>query len=102
MGRLDLRIFIFMVSNRLTLAALAFGCVAAAGVGSYVATRHNAADAPLSAAAAPAPTTAKEAEAVPAPETSGAPAPSVVPTPAKRDEAPEARVKSRTPQNATT
>src|SRR5260221_11279824 len=39
-----------MPSNRLTFAALAVACIAAAGVGGYFATRQNTIPAPASAA----------------------------------------------------
>jgi hypothetical protein len=42
-----------MFSNRLTVAAVAVACVAAAGAGGYFATRQNTVPAPLSASSAP-------------------------------------------------
>jgi hypothetical protein len=49
-----------MVSNRLALAALATACIGAAGIGGYLATRHNVANmAAPEAAAASATATAK-------------------------------------------
>jgi len=44
-----------MVPNRFAFAGLAIACVAAAGVGGYVASRQNAVPAPVAATAAPAP-----------------------------------------------
>jgi type IV secretory pathway VirB10-like protein len=76
-----------MGSNRLAFAALGLGCVVAAGGGSYLATRHNIAEAPVaasSATVAPAPASAAlqppiEAPATPA--TANA-TPAVTPMPA--------------------
>ena len=64
-----------MLSNRLALTAVGITCVAAAGGGSYLATRHNAADvamptavadtsAPLSASAPASPSAVQETEAL--------------------------------------
>jgi hypothetical protein len=46
-----------MVANKLAFAALGFTCIAAAAGGGYLATRHNAADRPVTLEAAPAPAT---------------------------------------------
>jgi len=87
-----------MVSRPLVLAGIAAGCIAAAGLGAYLAVRHNAPQvaAPASAVSAPRPGTAAplgggvaETEAVvsderagAAPETTGkTPAPRAVETP---------------------
>ena len=55
-----------MVSNRLTLAALAAACIGAAGVGGYLATRNNVTNiaAPEAASATPAVRPVQETEAV--------------------------------------
>ena len=55
-----------MLSNRLALAALAAACIGAAGVGGYLATRHNVATiaAPEAAASTAIPQPVKETEAL--------------------------------------
>ena len=90
-----------MFSNRLTLAALALACIAAAGMGGYFASRQNAAPS-LAAMTAPAPSAAtpvQETEAVvddtnPTPASpalsTAAPVPST-PALAKRTEPPARR-----------
>ncbi|MGE5243627.1 MAG: hypothetical protein ACM3SQ_05330 [Betaproteobacteria bacterium] len=59
-----------MLSNRLAFAAVAVACVAAAGVGGYLASRQNVAPTPVAAAVAPAssPTAAPQAGPVDATE----------------------------------
>jgi hypothetical protein len=74
-----------MGSNRFALAALAVACIGAAGVGGYLATRHNVADmaAPGAAAASvttPAPRPVQETEATV--NTAAAPAAAASTTPA--------------------
>src|SRR5256885_15892971 len=69
-----------MFPNRLTIGALAVACVAAAGVGGYLASRQNAAAAPAATVAASAPASeaaalnrpVQETEAVVAPQRAGA------------------------------
>jgi type IV secretory pathway VirB10-like protein len=86
-----------MFSSRVTIAALAVACVAAAGVGGYVASRQNAIPAPAAAAGAASDVSAaspsqpvQETEAVVAPERTGADAKAQstpgTPNPARRAE----------------
>jgi len=61
-----------MVPNRLAFAGLAMACVAAAGVGGYVASRQNAVPAPVAATAAtPAPAAVAARPVQPVQETEG-------------------------------
>src|SRR6185369_6733281 len=71
-----------MFANRLTIGVLAVACVAAAGAGSYFATRQNTGSAPATTVASAAPTSpdagaapldrpVQETEAVVAPERAG-------------------------------
>lgn len=60
------------MSNRLAFAAVAVACVAAAGLGGYLATRQNA---------VPAPASAQGGAAVPTRESAAAPAAAPAPTP---------------------
>src|SRR5262245_26349483 len=63
------------MSNRVALAGLAIGCMAAAAGGGYLATRQNAVPAPAAAQTAPvaAPATAAPTSTAPTPATSERP-----------------------------
>lgn len=84
-----------MAINKLAFGGLALGCVAAAGLGAYVATRHAAADRTVPAAAAPA----TPGGATPVSESEGLIGPiveaDVPPVPAPRNEQPAPRVAPR-------
>jgi hypothetical protein len=100
-----------MVSNRFAFAALGLACVAAAAGGSYLATRHNAADhmAPPLAAEAISPAGAPVVDAGSAPTPAAAvaertdggsrPAPRVAATPSRAPES-SARVPARAANTA--
>ncbi len=83
-----------MELNKLVFGGLIVGCLAAAGSGAYLATRHNAEQSQGTAQASPAPAPASEAlpagqpvtasEGVLTPEPAPAPAPAVAAAPAAR------------------
>ncbi len=91
-----------MVINKLVLGGLAFGCLATAAGGAYLATRHNAAERSVAAPAMVAPASGPEAApGTPVTESEGVLTPAIEPEPAAPQPAPEPRTSTPAPRRPT-